>query len=269
MKSDMKTRIGVLLLVLICLGLGVALVVTSKQASERAREDSVRIGTLSNYWIKTSAELEDQRNVAALLEKDLQKQRSALADLTNSYLQLAGNIAQVNANLAKTEASLKATEEEVKKRDQRIAALENQNVELDRKALDLSNAITNLTLQITETQRKLAASEGDKAYLEKELKRLLTEKAELERQFNDLTILRAQVVRLKEELSIARRIEWIRQGIFAGTDRKGAQALLEGPRPPQPRPAAPSLNVELTSEGDVKVVPPATNAPAGASEPAK
>jgi chromosome segregation ATPase len=259
----------VLLLVLICLVMGIALIVTSKQASERARDAATRIGTLSNYWIKTSAELEDQRNVAALLEKDLQKQRSALSDLTNNYLRLSANMAQANANLAKTEASLKATEDEVKKRDERISALENQNVELDRKALDLSNAITNLTVQISETQRKLAASEGDKAYLEKELKRLMAEKSELERQFNDLTILRAQVTRLKEELSIARRIEWIRQGIFAGNERKGAQALMEGPRlPPKPRPE-PSLDVELTSEGGVKVNPPGTNAPASTDSPPK
>ena len=35
-----------------------------------------------------------------------------------------------------------------------------------------------------------------------ELKRLMAEKAELERQFNDLAVLRAQVSKLKEELSI-------------------------------------------------------------------
>ena len=86
----------------------------------------------------------------------------------------------------------------------------------------MSTAITNLTAQIEETKRKLATSEGEKGFLEKELKRLVAEKSELERQFNDLTVLRAQVAKLKEELTIARRIEWIRRGLFASTDEKGA-----------------------------------------------
>src|SRR5207253_5788667 len=111
---------------------------------------------------------------------------------------------------------------------------------LDKQAIDLSASITNLTLQIADTQKRLDASEGDKAFLEKELKRLMAEKAELERQFNDLTVLRAQVSKLKEELSIARRLEWIRQGLFASTEQKGAQKLMQGvtatPQAKAPRP---------------------------------
>ncbi len=49
----------------------------------------------------------------------------------------------------------------------------------------------------------------------------MAEKAELERQFNDLAVLRAQVSKLKEELSVARRLEWIRQGLFASTEQRG------------------------------------------------
>ena len=79
----------------------------------------------------------------------------------------------------------------MRKRDTQIADLSNQNSELDKKALDLTHAITNLTAQISDTQRQLATSEGDKVFLEKELKRMVAEKTELERQFNDLTVLRA------------------------------------------------------------------------------
>jgi hypothetical protein len=49
---------------------------------------------------------------------------------------------------------------------------------------------------------------------------MMTEKAELERQFNDLTVLRAQVAKLKQELKVARRLEWIRQGLFASSEQK-------------------------------------------------
>lgn len=142
--------------------------------------------------------------------------------------------------------------------------MEAQNRALDQRAVDLSTAITNLTGQIEDTQKKLAASEGDKAFLEKELKRLIAEKAELERQFNDLKILRAQVAKLREEMNISRRLEWIRKGLFGIPEQKGAQQLM------QHAPAAPEeartnhydLNVEIGADGSVRVIPPLTNRPA-------
>ena len=135
----------------------------------------------------------------------------------------------------------------------------------------MSTAITNLTTQIEETQRKLATSEGEKGFLEKELKRLMAEKAELERQFNDLAVLRAQVSKLKEELSVARRLQWIRQGLFAGDDQKGAQKLMQSSAPAQSKAPKPSydLNVEVSADGSVKVIPPLTNRPAATNPPAK
>jgi chromosome segregation ATPase len=268
----MKNRIGLILLALVCIGLGIVLVSTKKQAEKRQVEDEARVEALSNKWVKTSNDLDEQRQVSAMLEKDIEKQKQSFADLTNSYTRVSGQLTLVNGNLAQTEATLKSTEEEIKKRDSRISELENQNQVLDKKALDLSTAMTNLTVQIADTQRKLSASEGDKAFLEKELKRLMAEKSELERQFNDLAVLRAQVSRLKEELSIARRIEWIRRGLFASTEQKGAQKLMTGLKepaaPPKPAPQY-DLNVEVNSDGSVRVLPPGTNSPQTNAAPSK
>jgi chromosome segregation ATPase len=192
------------------------------------------------------------------LEGDLKKERESYSDLTNAFT-------QVSANLDKTESSLKTTREEVVRRDSRIADLESQNQALDQRASDLSAAITNLTSQIDDTRKKLVASEGDKAFLEKELERLIVEKAELERQFNDLAVLRAQVSKLKEELSISRRLEWIRQGLFARGEQKGAEQLMQKSvtstnRQPKEQPAY-DLNVEVSADGSVRVIPPLTNKP--------
>jgi uncharacterized protein (DUF3084 family) len=202
---------------------------------------------------------------------DTQKQsfEKVVVALTNNYTAVA-------SNLALTDQMLKESQEKVRVEESKIAELENQNQVLDKRALDLSSELTNLTTQISATEKKLAASEGDKAFLEKELKRLMTEKTELERQFNDLTVLRAQVAKLKEDLSIARRIEWIRQGLFANSDQKGAQKLMQGVGAPTtqaratpPRPKY-DLDVEVRSDGSVRVIPPATNAPgASNSSPAK
>jgi chromosome segregation ATPase len=266
----MKNQLGLIILILICVGLIVALVVNQKKATEQHNADSTTIGSVSNQLVQTTSDLEDARKTNTELNKDVREREAKLLDMTN-------HLTDVSGSLAKTEESLKSTQEqmakEVAERDAKIAELTTQNLALDQRALDLTTAITNLTSQIDDTQKKLAASEGDKAFLQKELTRLMTEKAELERQFNDLKVLRAQVSKLKEELTISRRLEWIRQGLFSRDSKKGAQLLMENKAPAFP--SAPStntvtepkqgrydLNVEVSSDGTVKVIPPLTNAPA-------
>ena len=189
----------------------------------------------------------------------------ALAPSVTAHIaRLTNDLTQTAASLAKTETTLQATEAEVKKRDAKIAELESTNQQLDKQAADLSASITNLNNKITETQRKLTAAEGDKAFLQKELERLIAEKTELEKQFNDLAVLRQQVKHLKEELSIARRIEWIRQGLFGAGETKGAQQLVQNLGAPLSKTKTNyDLNVEINADGSVKVIVPLqnTNAP--------
>ena len=70
--------------------------------------------------------------------------------------------------------------------------------------------------------------------------------------------------KLKEDLAVARRIEFIRKGLY-GFDKKGGQLLQEGFRRPAPLAPAPagggSLDVEVRSDGGAAKV--RTNAPAG------
>ena len=262
----MKNRVGVvaLVLVLVCVGLGIALMAIKKQATIQQRDLTEQNGSLSNKLVEINDQLEDQRQTNAVLVSDLEVRRKAFEVLTNKYTRVLSNLAQVSNNLVKTEVALKTSQEETAQRDAKIADLEAQNQALDKQALDLSTAITNLTQQIKETRRKLATSEGEKGFLEKELKRLMAEKAELERQFNDLAVLRAQVSKLKEELSVARRLEWIRQGLFASSDQKGAQKLMHSTPLVPTKTSKPSydLNVEVSADGSVKVIPPLTNRPA-------
>lgn len=252
----MKNKTGLIILAIICLGLGIATIYTKKRATEQHQEDVATILTLSNKWAETTMKWEDQKQVSAELEGDLSKSRVAYSELSNSLVQANDSLEKTSATLSATESKLASTENQLKEREARITQLESANQELDKRAFELSTSITNLTAQIAETERRLAASEGDKAFLETELKRLMGEKAELERQFNDLVVLRAQVAKLKEELNIARRVEWIRKGLFATTDQKGAQGLLQGAN------AAPAakpkqnydLNVEISSDGTPRVV---------------
>ena len=260
----MKNQIGVIVMVIICLGLGVALIAVKKQSTNQKNRDGETIVTLSNNVAKAASDLEDQKKVNTNLEKDVETQKKSYGELTNQFT-------QVSANLAKSEADVKTKQEEITKRDAKIAELEVQNQALDKQAQDLSTSITNLTLEIAATQKKLAASEGDKAFLQTELKRMIAEKQELERQFNDLAVLRAQVSKLKEQLAINRRMEWNQKGLTASGDEKGAQRLMTGSTAPTAKAPRPNydLNVEVKADGSVKVISPLTNNPSATPAPNK
>jgi predicted nucleic acid-binding Zn-ribbon protein len=146
------------------------------------------------------------------------------------------------------------------KRDTRINELEAQKDELSKRMNDLNASISNLETQIAATEKKLASSEGDRAFLLKELKRLQAEKAELEKQLNSLAFLREQVRKVKDELSISRRLDWIRRGLYGISGQKGGERLQQGFTAPVVQ-SNYNLNVELRQDGAVKVVPVVTNAP--------
>jgi hypothetical protein len=88
------------------------------------------------------------------------------------------------------------------------------------------------------------------------LKELQAKKDELEKKFNDLAALKEQVHYLKEQLSIARRLDWIRRGIYETLNERGGQRLIHPP-PPAPPPTNASLKVELRQSGGVKIQAPA------------
>jgi chromosome segregation ATPase len=255
--DSMKNRMGIIILTVACVGLAIALVVSQTNASkdlQKAQQESL---DNSNHWVETTEKLDDQRKVNISLTNDLASRVQDLAAVSNQMMETSNT-------LAKTEDSLKVAQDEVAKRDSEITDLESQNKALDQRAMDLTNSIVNLQGQIDDTQKKLAASEGDKTFLQKELQRLMSEKAELERQFNDLKVVRAQVAKLKEELAISRRLAWIREGVFAREDEKAGQVLMQkSPATASARPAPKKpnydLNVEVDSDGTVRVIPPLTN----------
>jgi chromosome segregation ATPase len=247
-------KLVIALLVLVTAGLGIALVVRHKSAVEVKQVDEARITTLSNTLTKTETERDEKERLSMYLQEKLTGKTAELSDTSN-------HLAKINAELARTKNEMQAAAEaarlEIEKKDAQIAQLTTQTNQLTAKMDDLTAAMDKLGKQITETERRLAASEGDREFLLKELKRLQAEKAELERQFNDLSVLRAQVAKLKEELTVARRLEWLRAGIYGSQERKGAEQLLS--KAPAARPTNFSLNVELKQDGGAKVL---TNAPA-------
>lgn len=251
----MKGKTGIVVVVGFCVALGIALLVRHQQAVEQHQSDSAKISQLSNDVRQTQGKLNEQQKVNLILETNLAVRTVEVEGLSNKLTSVSATLirAEEDARLAAQNAK-----EEIAKRDAKIADLEGQNDDLTKKMGDLNTSISGLEVAIASTEKKLATSEGDREVLLKELRRLQAEKAELERKFNDLAVVREQVRKLKDELSIARRLEWIRSGLY-GPD-KGAAKLQKG-FASAPPPTNYDLNVEVRQDGGARVIPPATNAP--------
>ena len=261
----MKVRVAIIILVLICVGLGLGLLIRHNQAVHENKESEEKIIKLSNDVVQTQSTLSELQTVNMALKTNLTGRTHELENVSD-------NFRNVSATLAKTQAEAKAAAEaaaaEMAKRDAKIAELQGQNDDMTKRMLVLNSSLGTLEKQIAATEKKLATSEGDREFLLRELKRLQSEKAQLEKQFNDLAVLREQVNRLKEELSISRRLEWIRRGIYGTTAQKGAEALTKPAQPLVLPRTNVNLNVELQQGGGVKIQS-ATNAPAATNAPPK
>ncbi|MCU0770499.1 MAG: hypothetical protein MUE94_01845 [Verrucomicrobia bacterium] len=256
----MKSRIPLLVLVVVSLALLVALLATRRQATEQSAQKDSLITHHSNEWQKTSIALEEVRHERAGLERDLSVLTTNYSSLSNSYQSTTGLLATTKNTLAETAAALQAAEA-------KIANLEGENQALDKQTTDLNASLTALTVQIEETRQQLEVAQGDKAMLQAELEKLMAEKAELERQLNDLEVLKDQIHKIRAELAIERRLDWIRRGIL-GTEEKGATRQMQtardsvGTGPKTSDEPKYDLNVEILEDGTVRVLSPATNAPA-------
>jgi chromosome segregation ATPase len=247
----MKALIAIL--VLVTFALAGSLFYRHTQALKQSETDQSTIGKLSEKVKETEKEFSEQLIVNKQLQQDLDARNRQLNETSNTLITVTTTLAKVReeAQAAATNAAA-----DIAKRDSRINELETQRDDLTKRMTDLNGQITGLEGQISDTQRKLAASEGDREFLLKELKRLQAEKNELEKQFNDLAMLREQVRKLKDELSISKRLDWIRRGLYGSL--KGAEKLQEGYSAGTGQTNF-DLNVELKQSGGVNVVPPATN----------
>ncbi len=204
--------------------LGVALVHSHVRTQNQTREYEASMRLMSNEWVQTTARLTEQRDVNGQLEK-------TLAAKTNEITAIARELSAASNQLSTAESQLtanaKAAEEESARSEARIRELEHQNDDVEKQMSSLTEKVTALNVRISETEHKLATAQGDKEFLLRELAQLRGEKAELERRFNDLAALRTQMRKLQDEYAVARRVDWMRRGVY-GSDLKGGQRLQLG-----------------------------------------
>jgi chromosome segregation ATPase len=257
----MKDKGPILVLLLVAVGLGVALIVINREASEQAREAADSLATASNSVVSVKKEIAELQVVNQTLE----------SNLTTTRAEFSNKIALADANLRTTEADLQKAVAEAKtltdsnttamaERDQKISELETRNQALDKEAESLHVAISNLDARIATTEGKLAKSEGDRTFLLSELTTMQAEKLDLEKRFNNIKDVRDQLRKLKTEAAIARRLEWMRKGIYETF--KGDERLINGGAGAQPGGSS-GATVELKQSGAIKIQtnPPPSNTP--------
>ncbi len=248
----MKIKILVVVLAVVCLGLAAALFATKKQAEDQRRATDEKIEGYSKQAKIDNDHLTELRLLHVQLTNDLATGQQQAAGLSNT-------IASANALLEQNKTSLASAQTQIENMTSKIASLETENKVLEQRTNDLALTITKLNGTIEDTLSQLAIAQTNRLFLEQKLSLEMAQKAELERKFNDLGELRAQVSKIREEMFVARRMQLMKND---NSGKKGAELLIQ--RTPAPASAANSspnsnLNVEVGSDGSVKVIPPLDN----------
>ena len=270
-KFPMKTNLPVIILLLVCLGLGIFVYFQNEShttATTRA------VNALSNTFT-TLTTVSNSLNAEKVHSSTLE------ADLATAELKAATERAEAQAKLALTLSNLQSAQQDaltnkaaLDKAAAVIADMEIEtnkltieNVELNKQTNVLFQEIVALNQKIAITEDQLRKATGDTKILSDELSLLESKKQDLERRFNDLVALKDQIQTIKDNLAIARRITWMQQGVYSGLDKKGGQVLITPAKPASPD-TGKSLDVELHQGGGVKInSPSATNSPSSAPAP--
>lgn len=260
----MNTKIIVAVLAVLSVALLIGLIVVKNSGDTQHEKDASSIVDFSNQVVSADQHIDSLDQVNLSLTNDLILSQQQAEQLSNSLATAAATLASTKASLASVQDQLGTLTNQVATLSSQVADLQAQNTELDQRAVELTNTIARLSDQIADTENKLAVATTNNAFLQSELEKQLAEKAELERKFNDLDTVRAQLRKLKDELYVARRMELNR---YQNGNKKLGTLLIQ--RTPLASPAKGSqpnydLDVEVGSDGSVKVIPPlgATNAPA-------
>jgi chromosome segregation ATPase len=251
----MNARILSVILLIVSVSLAVFLFQTRQAAEVAQKESTASIVALSNTLHAATARLDEQQKVNLSLETNLTQRIRDLGALSNRWTRLQEDLSKIRSE---AEVDRENAASEIQQRDKEIARLESERVQLGERMDELNVNLDQLATEIQETERKLLASEGDREFLQVELRRMMIEKAELERRMTDIVYLRDQVRKLREDMASSRRLDFLRFG-FLSADRKADVVQTErmSMDPGTPSPGS-SLNVELSSDGTL--ILPETNA---------
>jgi chromosome segregation ATPase len=228
----------------------------------------VAIGDFSNQLISARSSINDLNQLTLTLTNDLAASQQQLALSQQEAAQLSNSLAAASATLESTKSTLISARDQINNLNTHIGDLETQNKVLDQRATDLTNTIAQLNAAIENSQSRLAMAETNRLFIEQQLQKQIAQRAELEHKFNDIDEVRTQVKKLRDEMFVARRLQWMKND---NSGKKGAELLMQKNTTTATTGTATNakpdynLNVEVGSDGSVKVIPPlvpGTNTPA-------
>ena len=246
-------KLSTIILAVVSVALAVSLIAvhySKTSQTDRMRAEYLR---MSNQWDEARIKLAESGKLAEVLQTDLAARSEAVVSFSNE-------LARVQADLGKVSLDLAGARAEVGKNQARIIQLEGERDDLAKRMEELNGSIVKLESQIADTEKKLKTAEGDKTVLMAELKRLQGERTELLAQFNNLANLQTQIAKIKEENAIKQRMDWLRTGVYARQNQKGAERLMAqqyGESWPKPDHR---LIIELERSGAGRVVPAGSGA---------
>jgi len=303
MLKSMNNKTAVVVLVGLCVLLGLGLLMRHNTAVETKKKDDGTIAELEGTVKKTTSELTTQKQVNEALTKTNETITTNLAAKTDEARRLAAHVETTTTELNQTKTALTKAEaalntekakakadaetaatryaaldaskkQELAKRDASIKDLQDTRDQLNAKIeglnadiAKLNATIGTLNTRITFVEGELKTAKDDKGFLTKELQRMQGERTEMERKMNDLTFLREQISTIKSDQAVARRVDWMRRGIFMD-ERKPATLLKDNLQPltsvKPTKTKGSQLNVEVHRDGTVTI-----KAPAAAPKPAE
>jgi len=229
--------------------------------TDEARRLAARVETTTTELNQTKTALTKAEAETKKVEAALNTEKAkAKADAEAAATRYAALDASKKQELAKRDASIKDLQDT---RDQLNAKIEGLNADIAK----LNATIGTLNTRITFVEGELKTAKDDKGFLTKELQRMQGERTEMERKMNDLTFLREQISTIKSDQAVARRVDWMRRGIFMD-ERKPATLLKDNLQPltsaKPTKTKGSQLNVEVHRDGTVTI-----KAPAAAPKPAE
>jgi chromosome segregation ATPase len=179
----MNNRIGVVVLVLLAAGLGVALIMNGANAAKQKKDSANTIQRFSNDWTKASSDLEKQKQDIAALETNLDAQKKAFYKLTDDLTNQKNQAANALLDYSNKWASANF---ETEKQKFRASTLET-NLDGQKKMFnDLTNRFTQVSISLIEARANLAKAESSLRASQTELAKSASRIKELEAQTKTL-----------------------------------------------------------------------------------
>jgi chromosome segregation ATPase len=206
-----------IVLSLVCVGLGYGFVQRNRNASREAAAAEARFNAFSNQVSELSTKLTMNQAEAAHTQSNLQH----LATLRLGELASTSNrLVQLNLLYRAAQSETRAAQSEVQAFAAKLAVLEAERDVLRRNA----GSTAVLEKKLAEAREKLAALTSERNSCQQEIGRLEVERVDLLRKLDDAAFLRLQLARVEEDAAVQRRMA--RAGSAGTVDPKARLELL-------------------------------------------